>query len=476
MMDAQLEIKLIECLSLLEDGEPIERVLSRFPDDAYALRPLLETARMLPSLRREPSEAARQASRRAFLNEAARLREAAPRRWGWFSPRLAATFATVVLVFLLMGGVVAAAQSALPDDALYPVKRALEETRLALTPPSDRATLATSFSQRRRDEIGRLLAAQRAASVAFEGKIESIAPGRWQVAGLPVQVGPATDIKGAPSVGAWAQVAGHTAAGQLFADTITVEAGGAPAPTAAPTASATPSATPSPSPNATARPSATATPLATATNLPTRTPAPAIAPAAPTARPTRAPQPTRAPEAEPTRAPEAEPTEAPQPTEAADAEVEFEGVVEAIGGGWRIGGQSVAIDAATEIRGQINVGDTVRVRALRRPDGQLVARRIELRSGGGDNSGGGGGGDDHGGGGGGGDGGGDHGGGGGGGDGGGDHGGGGDSGGGGGGGDHGGGGSGDHGGESKPIRQESRAQRQAMPATHANARLLTAPR
>ena len=57
MMDAQLEVKLIECLDALAQGESVEQILARYPQDAAQLRPLLQTAAGLPALRMEPSEA-----------------------------------------------------------------------------------------------------------------------------------------------------------------------------------------------------------------------------------------------------------------------------------------------------------------------------------------------------------------------------------------------------------------------------------
>jgi hypothetical protein len=48
---------------------------------------------------------------------------------------------------------------------------------------------------------------------------------------------------------------------------------------------------------------------------------------------------------------------------------------------WVIGGNAVAVDASTEIRGDILVGSWVKTKAWRLEDGSLRARRIELTSG-----------------------------------------------------------------------------------------------
>jgi hypothetical protein len=59
-------------------------------------------------------------------------------------------------------------------------------------------------------------------------------------------------------------------------------------------------------------------------------------------------------------------------------EVEFTGSVNAIDAGtWNIDGTTVIVNDNTEIRGTINLGQRVKVKALRLADGLLVATRIE---------------------------------------------------------------------------------------------------
>ena len=61
------------------------------------------------------------------------------------------------------------------------------------------------------------------------------------------------------------------------------------------------------------------------------------------------------------------------------AEVEFMGIVEAIGeSSWTISGTVVTVDASTEIIGGPKVGDNVEVHAVKAADGSLLARRIQL--------------------------------------------------------------------------------------------------
>jgi hypothetical protein len=338
-MDAALEAKLIESLSALEAGESIEDILSRYPEHAARLRPLLETAAALPALRMEPSLEAKSRSREAFLALAAALQGSArPRRARFFSRPLM-TFASLALALIIVaGGALAASASALPGDPLYGVKRAVENARLSLASSlSGRGALAAQFEQERISEIAALLDAGREAEVEFTGIIESIQPDAWLVAGLVVRTNEGTRIDGSPQVGLRAQVQGRTLDGMLIATAIVVEPGAGP--------------TPEPEPR------------------PTATPKPEVTPS-PTGTPTRTLAPTRTPT----------PTGTPTPFE-----VEFIGMVEQAGAQtWIIGGVSVEVNAATEFIDSPEVGRQARVRALD-SGGRLIALRIERLDGGDDN-------------------------------------------------------------------------------------------
>jgi len=66
-------------------------------------------------------------------------------------------------------------------------------------------------------------------------------------------------------------------------------------------------------------------------------------------------------------------TATPQPVE-----MEFTGTANSIGAAvWDIEGTVVEVTGDTDIRGSINVGQRVKVKALRFPDGRLIATRIE---------------------------------------------------------------------------------------------------
>jgi hypothetical protein len=345
-MDVALEIKLIECLSALEDGEPLERILARYPDEAAQLRPMLETAAALPRLRLEPSAEARSSSRKAFLAQAVALRRARQPEPIRFFTRPLAAFASLALALVLVGGgVVAASGSALPGDPLYGVKRLVENARLSLASgAASRDTLASQFEQERVQEVNALLDAGREAEVAFSGVIESIQPEAWVVAGVPVGIGVDTRIDGDPRVGRSAQVRGRTADGLLRATSITTGRDEVEQPEITPTPSSTPRSTPEPDDTLTPTPTATPTLQATPSRTPTRSP-------------TRTPTPTA------TLTP---------------FEVEFTGLVEATDvQQWTVSGVVVEIDAATEFRNNPGLGSQVQVRALNVGDGRLIALIIE---------------------------------------------------------------------------------------------------
>jgi len=342
-MDSALETKLIECLGALESGESLEQALSRFPEDAERLRPLLSVAAALPRLRMEPSLEAKAASRKAFLAKAAAMPGATrPRRALLMRPL--AAFASLAAALVVVAGVaVTTSASAVPGDPLYGVKRAVESVLLSIS--SDRVTLAAQFEQERIDEVEALLAAGREAEVEFGGIVESIQPNAWVVSGVPVALDGNTAVEGDPQVGRRARVRGRTIDGLLIATSIAVE----------------PGAEPSPEPTVEPQPESSATPT------PRQTPTPGA-----THTPSPSPSPTS------TRTPTATPT---------PAEIRFEGVVErADAQTWTISGLVVEVNAATEFVNNPAARSRVAVRALSYPDGRLLALRIERIDGGGENT------------------------------------------------------------------------------------------
>jgi len=147
-----------ECLQRLLAGETIESCLSRYPQHAAELEPLLRTSQdTLRAADIKPRPEFRDLARRRFQ---AAVRELPVRGKRDFFALLRPSLATVAIIAIVMlagGGVVAAAGNSLPGSPLYPVKLATESVRLALT-PSDlgKAELNAAFADERVDEIIRL--------------------------------------------------------------------------------------------------------------------------------------------------------------------------------------------------------------------------------------------------------------------------------------------------------------------------------
>lgn len=88
------------------------------------------------------------------------------RRWAFST--LAAALLVVVILFGGASATAFAAQSALPGDALYPVKTSLEQTQITLANDAyNQAQLHLRFAQRRLDEIKELLAQGRTNDIQF---------------------------------------------------------------------------------------------------------------------------------------------------------------------------------------------------------------------------------------------------------------------------------------------------------------------
>lgn len=155
--DRELSSILDECLErLLLGGETMEDCLTRYPERAAELRPLLETALAAKqALNIEPRPQFRTRARSQFHTA---LQEAEARRgrplFAW-RPRWAAVMASLVLALLITaGGVVAAANNSMPDEFLYPIKLTTEQVLLKLSPSAlIKAKLFVKLADRRVAEI-----------------------------------------------------------------------------------------------------------------------------------------------------------------------------------------------------------------------------------------------------------------------------------------------------------------------------------
>lgn len=175
------------CLQELENGKDVETILSRYPDLADELRPILLTAIKARSMSAPlPSSDAERRGRARVMQRAAQLREAriAPRkRVIPVFQRLALSFALLLILMLSGTGILSASASALPGESLYPVKRGWEGVRLFFIFDSEaRELLANEFENERLHEVNELLS---------EGRYETI-----QIAGVFMQVNGISYISG----------------------------------------------------------------------------------------------------------------------------------------------------------------------------------------------------------------------------------------------------------------------------------------
>jgi hypothetical protein len=159
----RIESILQRCLARIEAGDGVDACLRDFPEQADDLRPLLEAALQLR--RWEPpalSDAAR-ATARARARDTFTALPAPPRRWTWGwggGKRLALRSALALLLVVGTLGIgVAAAQSSLPGQPLYSLKRQSEQIRLQFTSDAERqAELRLEFAGHRLNEALALLA------------------------------------------------------------------------------------------------------------------------------------------------------------------------------------------------------------------------------------------------------------------------------------------------------------------------------
>lgn len=284
-----------ECLSALEAGATLESALARYPHLAAELRPMLQAAQAArpTEILRVPKQS-EEASRQRFLARARELKQKRAGEMTWW-PQLSYSlrWAAFLLAVVLGGwGVTAASASALPGEALYPLKRTVEQVQMSLAAEAQRAPLQAEFNQRRVAEIQTLLEQRREAEVEFTGVIAQTSGEQWVIASLPIRVPIALqtgfNVNDEVAVRARTQTEGTLLAITLrLLRPANIEAIATPTlavtPTATPTASATVeatnqvqvTATRTPSPSRTVTPTATrtATIMASPTPiLPTHTP------------------------------------------------------------------------------------------------------------------------------------------------------------------------------------------------------------
>jgi hypothetical protein len=223
-MNRQLDEVLVEALDLFEQGTPVVKILSRYPDLADELRPFLMTARDLNHLAKPGSTAAQEASKKEFLRYATTMqveqrKSAADRLRDIFVYGLA-----FLLILFFSGAVMAvSSRSAIPGDALYGTKIFLEQTRLNYSTNSEAAAaLIDELHQERLDEVKTLLSLGRSEIVTFSGELEVISQERWTVEGIPIAITSSTIIPDEVEAGFLVQIKGKTMDGFVVAEEVEV--------------------------------------------------------------------------------------------------------------------------------------------------------------------------------------------------------------------------------------------------------------
>lgn len=134
--------------------------------------------------------------------------------------------AMVILVAAIVGGTANASASSLPGDILYPVKLAVQQTRLVLTPNEDtRTKLIEEFSAQQLGDIQAAERVGRRANIEFEGELQQIDDTTWGVGGLHVKLQPGMSKAALPAPGTRVIVKGRLPGdGSLIASNMTVAA------------------------------------------------------------------------------------------------------------------------------------------------------------------------------------------------------------------------------------------------------------
>lgn len=223
-MDGAPQNAIIAALDELDQGHSVEEILERYPQERAELRPILETASGLTALKATPSPEARNASRREFLAEAARLREssgsdrsAQPWRRFFYS------FTSFALFLMLIGVIVIPPSSeAIPGDLLYPVKRGAEATQLLLAPQTEKEALRAEFEEERNHEVYEMLEIGREGRAGYVGVVKEITPDRWKIGNITAHINESTVINGDPEVGARVEAHCLVRDRQVIAETLDV--------------------------------------------------------------------------------------------------------------------------------------------------------------------------------------------------------------------------------------------------------------
>lgn len=217
---ANLTEILNDCIDRLAAGQSVQDCLTAYPEHAVDLHPMLEAGLLTRRVNYAPSEVIRAHERvRVRVLQAATTKQ----KVRVLPLRGLATMAAslLIILFAVYGLVGFSAESSLPGEPLYTVKRFNETIRLRLSGNSP--ILEQQFAQRRIDEIHQLLEGGQSADVTFKGTIEALDTTTWQVASLEVVLTDTTQHEADIRLGDSVKVEGRTTSQrQLVASRITL--------------------------------------------------------------------------------------------------------------------------------------------------------------------------------------------------------------------------------------------------------------
>ena len=216
------------CLQAIENGDTIETAVSRYPELANELRPLLEIAVSVKNKNMfvVSSDVVRR-NRTKLLQHAAEMRESQIQRKAqgvWFVPirRLVVTLIVLVIIFASGTSLARASSVTVPGDGLYPVKRTLENVLVLITfNHQQREVLELEQENERLDELQEVFDKGRSTHVDFSGLVATQNADQWFVSGIKVLISSQTNLpQDAVAIGSGVHVVGHTQNGFVQAESI----------------------------------------------------------------------------------------------------------------------------------------------------------------------------------------------------------------------------------------------------------------
>ncbi len=205
------------CLQSIDAGVSLEECIIRYPEFADELRNLLQTAEILKRLDLEqiPIDSMRVNESKILLQASIYRNTKKPGHLSltsWISKTylqfvnslriispltgkiIMAVSIAVVLIFI-SGGLMITSAKSIPGEALYPVKRVVEDIKIYLAANGEiRHEYEDRYSKQRVEEVNALFAMAREQRISFEGIVLSTEDTQWNVSGIPIVIQPDTTI------------------------------------------------------------------------------------------------------------------------------------------------------------------------------------------------------------------------------------------------------------------------------------------